>query len=194
MAATTASSCISARSSGPKWSRCLRGELQPAGERVAADDGRAEWAIFHGAAIRRASRTASPAAGRARRRRIRTAVPRVLRRRRRPRVRTLGGWPARVSRSATSALIALTSMQPPTVEPGETGVSRPSIVHHRVARRRARVEHEVGEVLKLQAGGCRLARSLRMTPADDRTTTFTPRRLKPFGHLDRARCCSRSTR
>ena len=35
-----------------------------------------------------------------------------------PAVRTLGGWPAAVSRAATSALMQLISTQPPTVEPG----------------------------------------------------------------------------
>src|SRR5690606_36016386 len=40
---------------------------------------------------------------------------------------TLGGWPAAVSRWATSALIVLISRHPPTVLPGLTGVSSPSI-------------------------------------------------------------------
>src|SRR5439155_7534062 len=40
-------------------------------------------------------------------------------------LRTFGGRPARVRRSATSALTALTSRHPPTVEPGDTGLARP---------------------------------------------------------------------
>src|SRR5258705_229801 len=40
-------------------------------------------------------------------------------------VKTLGGWPAAVKRAATSALRQLISMQPPTVDPGATGVSSP---------------------------------------------------------------------
>lgn len=39
---------------------------------------------------------------------------------------TVGGWPASVSRAApTSALMALINRQPPTVEPGATGVLSP---------------------------------------------------------------------
>src|SRR5437764_4391709 len=45
-----------------------------------------------------------------------------------PAVNTVGGLPARVSRAATSALIEFTSRQPPTVEPGATEFSSPSIL------------------------------------------------------------------
>ena len=91
-----------------------------------------------------------------------------LRPRRRPRrSSTFGGWPACGQASATSALIALTSSTPPTVEPGETGVSRPSICHHRVAGRGAGVEHEVGEVLQLLAARVVAAAGLGVPPADD---------------------------
>ena len=41
-------------------------------------------------------------------------------------VSTFGGTPARVNLSATSALIEFTNRQPPTVEPGDTGVSKPA--------------------------------------------------------------------
>jgi 4-amino-4-deoxy-L-arabinose transferase-like glycosyltransferase len=40
----------------------------------------------------------------------------------------LGGWPASVSSFATSALMLLMMITPPTVEPGETGVLNPSTV------------------------------------------------------------------
>jgi hypothetical protein len=42
-------------------------------------------------------------------------------------VNTFGGFPALVSRSAISALIALTRRHPPTVDPGATGSSSPSM-------------------------------------------------------------------
>ena len=45
-----------------------------------------------------------------------------------PAVNTFGGLPASVNNLANSALILLMIIIPPTVEPGETGVSSPSIL------------------------------------------------------------------
>ena len=42
-------------------------------------------------------------------------------------VNTFGGWPASVNNLATSAFILFTIIIPPTVEPGDTGVSNPNI-------------------------------------------------------------------
>ncbi len=62
------------------------------------------------------------------------------------RVRTGGRAPRSRRSSAVRTLMQLTMATAPMVEPGPTGVSRPSIAHQRVGWRRAEVDDEVGLV------------------------------------------------
>src|SRR5258706_1046362 len=108
--------------------KILRGELRPAGEGVAADARRAQRLFLHRTpsfglprfSYNFASRrpcSSSAASNNSTARSFPTTAAAL---------KTFGGWPACVSRDATSALIAFTTRHPPTVEPGLTGVSSPS--------------------------------------------------------------------
>jgi hypothetical protein len=74
-------------------------------------------------------------------------------------------------------------MQPPTVEPGATGVSRPSMGDHGIADRCAGVEDEIGEVAEFAAVGALAGAGLGVPGGDD-GDDLEAAAAEAFGHFD----------
>ena len=96
----------------------------------------------------------------------------------------MGGWPSAVSFSAMRHLSALVIAAAPMVEPGPTGSARPSMLHHRVARRRAVVEHHVGDVGQALAGGVLGLAAPAQCSSETTAITGRPSRFCLQRHLD----------